>query len=538
MWSDTALKYAAGRPSKELLLIEGTHHMLAARFADARSSARRLLALDSSNAEGWWLQGMATTLDRYVVKDANGDDSTAYDPTTIYRSFQKALALDGSNHQTIAATSTILRGITFERPGYEAGLTFLRRERPTSLSDVSGDVGVTWRALLVSPDSFRFGPVAEVNRATTPADMARSKAMAMNALRVLLDHWLTVGPDEAQAHWLRSSIAELDRNYDEAFEALERSFQLDSSWSLLPADWERLRLALVARRDSLAQVLGGRLEKRQGELTALPDGGGYLEMLGNAQMLAGRLDAAMVTEARSDSMLRARAPRRLTPFTTLADTLRAVRQRAWSGQMSPQELASVRERVESIIAGQPDSLHPRLRTNLMAPLGFAAANLGDTALVALLRAESIPTRRAVYPGLSALAEALAGNRAGAESWLERAAGDTTFPWPGSRFTAGQAAQLTGRSADALRFHQSVDDASLNVSGAIDFDWIIFARSIKGRGDAALALGDTAAARRHYERFVRLWKDADKQFVPEYELAVAALGSLKRGDRPQVRVIPR
>ena len=101
-----------------------------------------------------------------------------------------------------------------------------------------------------------------------------------------------------------------------------------------------------------------------------------------------------------------------------------------------------------------------------------------------------------------------------------------------------AAQLIGRPADALRFYTSVDSAALNSDGTFDYDWIIFARSIKGRGDAALALGDTAAARRHYERFVRLWKNADPQFRPEREVAIHALASLSRGDRPQVRIIPR
>jgi hypothetical protein len=206
--------------------------------------------------------------------------------------------------------------------------------------------------------------------------------------------------------------------------------------------------------------------------------------------------------------------------------------------MSPQEFASVRRNTAMLISGRPDSLQARLRIGLLVPVGFAAANLGDTATIAQLRASRPPARRNDAPGLSALAAALTGDRRDAERWLARAAADTTFPWPGNRFTAGQAAQLLGLSTDAMRFHESVDEASLGTFGAVDFDWIIFGRSIKGRGDAALAQGDTASARRHYERFVRLWKDADRQFIPERDQTVAALASLDRGDRPQVRVIPR
>jgi tetratricopeptide (TPR) repeat protein len=304
-------------------------------------------------------------------------------------------------------------------------------------------------------------------------------------------------------------------------------------------DWDRLRLALVARRDSLAMVLSERLEPYVAEELRKSSGtSGWPSTLANAQVLAGRLDAAVATERRADSARESQSPRRLTPFVLLSDTLETIRSRAWSGRMSASELAATRQRTTTFVNSQPDSLRERLRTNLVAPLGFAAANLGDTATLARLRADGIPARRTFYPGLSALAAALAGDRTDAERWLTRAAADTAFPWPGTRFTAGQAALLIGRPADALRFYQAVDDASLAVTGNIDHDWIIFARSIKGRGDASLALGDTAAARRHYERFVRLWKNADAQFHPERDAAAAALASLKRGDVPQVRVIPR
>ncbi len=538
-WSDSALKYASARPAKERLLIEGTHHLLSARYAEARGFARRLIALDSTSADAWWLLGFATLVDRYLIKDAAGRDSTGYDPTIILRAFQKALALDGSNHMTIIGVSTMLRDVTFERPGTPSGRTWLVRGRPKSLNDVSGNnVGAYYRAVLVTPDSFRFGPIAEVSRVTTPADTARSKSMAMTSLRSLLDLWLSVGADEAPAHYLRSEIAQRDKNFDVAFEALERAISLDVEQIFNP-DWDRLTLALDARRDSLAIVVSGRLVPHlREELRQFKGPPGFASALANAQVLAGRLDAALVTEAIVDSAREAWIPRRITPFTMLADTLETIRTRAWSGRMPAPELAALVQRTDAFIASQPDSLRERLRTNLMAPLGFAAANLGDTATIARLRAQGLPSLRMLYPGISALAAALAGDRADAERWLARAAADTAFPWPGSRFSAGQAAQLIGRPADALRFHQSVDDASLNVSSNIDHDWIIFARSIKGRGDASLALGDTAAARRHYERFVRLWKDADAQFQPERDAAVAALASLKRGDVPAIRVIPR
>ena len=88
------------------------------------------------------------------------------------------------------------------------------------------------------------------------------------------------------------------------------------------------------------------------------------------------------------------------------------------------------------------------------------------------------------------------------------------------YEQGRADLMAGRLAAAIgHFRQAV---------RVDRDFV----------PASLALGDTASARRHYERFVRMWKDADAQFRPERDAAAAALASLKRGDVEQVRAIPR
>jgi eukaryotic-like serine/threonine-protein kinase len=532
-WADSALKYSTGRPVKERLLIEAFHQFVGGAYGDARANARRLIALDSTNALAWALLAAASADDRFVVKTASGQDSTGYDPNLILAASRKAVALDASNHQTLSLLGSILVDAAYSRPGIPLGRVWLSRERPLVRNkDFRQGPGVFYQMVMLSEDSLRFGPLMDVARATTPAELQRSRTFATEALRGVLDLWLTVGPEEGLAHALRSWLAELDGDWDLAFRSLDRAASL-SGW-LLPydPDWARLHLALASRRDSLAQVIADRLEKdlpRQLKAAADQSMPMPVAMLANAQMLAGRIDAAQVTVEQSRRNFERLAPPRMTPMRMLNDSILLLRNSIWPGRTTEAELVAIERRVAAIVSALPDSLKRGAYLNQFAPLAYPAALLGDTARIARLRALLPPPRRALYPGLDAIAAALAGDRAGAERAIARTVADTAYPWPGSRFLAGQAALLIGRPTEALTLLAGVDSSAFDTWG-FDQDWMIYTRSLKARGDAALAVGDTATARRYLSRFVRLLERADPVFHPERNAAQAALTAITRGDR--------
>lgn len=533
-WADSALKYSTGRPVTERLLIETFHQYATGAFGDARANARRLIALDSSNATAWALLAAASNDDRYLTKNAAGQDSTGYDPTLILRASRRAVALDASNHQTLAWLGGILTDAAYSRAGVPLGRVWLMRERPPARNkDMRFASGAYYQMVMLSEDSMRFGPLADITRGTTPAELRQSRTLATNSLRSVVDLWLTVGPEEGVAHLVRSYLAEIDGDWDLALRSFERAVSLQGWTSIdFDPDWFRLHLALSGRRDSLAMAIAARLEQSLDEqLRERRDQPLPLGLLANAQVMSGRTKAAIGTlQLLQQQFVNIGSVRRPTPLRNLSDTLTFLRHEVWPGRTTANELDAIERRVALMVRAVPDSQRGAAHLNQFASLAYPAALLGDTARVNRLRALLPATRRGLYPGLDAIAAALAGDRVTSERAIARAVADTAFPWPGSRFLAGQAALLVGKLKEAQRLLAATDSSAYDTFG-YDADWIIHTRSMKARADAAAALGDTATARRFYVRFVNLLERADPVFLPERNAAQAALTALNRGDRP-------
>src|SRR6185503_2915355 len=108
--ADSAMRYASRRPPKERLLIQGYHAFVHSDFPRARDLARQLLALDSTITDAWSLLGDASWLDLNIVKDARGRDSLRASFTTALRSYERALALDESDHRLFTNIAQCLSG--------------------------------------------------------------------------------------------------------------------------------------------------------------------------------------------------------------------------------------------------------------------------------------------------------------------------------------------------------------------------------------------------------------------------------------------
>ena len=89
-----------------------------------------------------------------------------------------------------------------------------------------------------------------------------------------------------------------------------------------------------------------------------------------------------------------------------------------------------------------------------------------------------------------------------------------------------AAQALGRPDDAARHYARLDSIDVESS-----NWALVSRSFARRGEVAAQVGDTAAARRHYDTFIGLWKDADAPLQAEVQAARRARDEL---NQPQAR----
>jgi tetratricopeptide (TPR) repeat protein len=121
--------------------------------------------------------------------------------------------------------------------------------------------------------------------------------------------------------------------------------------------------------------------------------------------------------------------------------------------------------------------------------------------------------------------AAAGDRTAAQGIYGRAERDTTSDAV-HLFALGVAAQALGRTEDAARHYARLDSIDVESS-----NWALVSRSFARRGEVAAQLGDTAAARRHYDAFIGLWKDADAPLQAEVQAIRRAREEL---DQPPAR----
>lgn len=121
-------------------------------------------------------------------------------------------------------------------------------------------------------------------------------------------------------------------------------------------------------------------------------------------------------------------------------------------------------------------------------------------------------------------------RAGTARALVAVDRDHLSSWLGNFFAAGRAAELLGQSRQALGFYARVDSSHLDVEGRADPDWILLVRSWKAQADVYRAIGDTANARRSYQRVIETWVHPDALLMPERDDAARRLAELERADR--------
>jgi tetratricopeptide (TPR) repeat protein len=123
--------------------------------------------------------------------------------------------------------------------------------------------------------------------------------------------------------------------------------------------------------------------------------------------------------------------------------------------------------------------------------------------------------------LDAAAMAAAGDRTRALGMYGRAERDTTSDAV-HLFALGVTAQALGRPADATRHYARLDSIDVESS-----NWALVSRAYARRAEVAAQLGDTARARRDYDTFIELWKDADLPLQVEVQAARRARDELTR-----------
>jgi tetratricopeptide (TPR) repeat protein len=516
--ADSAFRHAAGRPPRERLLISAYHAYVHADFARARALTRELLALDSTITDAWVVHGDAAWFDLTLVKDARGNDSLRASFTEALRSYERALALDESDHRLFANLALILSA---------AALGGDRSQMPAFRDSTRGPVNrflfrVPQRvfAAVYQGDTIAMVPAESLSRYYPAPRLDSLRARARLRMRGVIDRWLTVAPTEGQAHLLQGMLWQAEKGYDSASQAIDRAMRLGAT-SSVPLEYLKLSWQIDGRRlpaavgylDSLVQA--GRLDSL---VRAAPIAAG---VFANAGFIGGRVQRA---SRQTEAVLDATAGLWLTPaqqqLRDLNRSLMPLIIAANTDQLTAPQLARATAELERRIATLPDTLRPRARSGAGRIVAFLAATLGDTATARRwIPAGDPPARR----GALAWAAAAAGDPVTGRAVLDAAGRDTTRVSPTFTFALARAAELLNRPREALRYYERLD--SLNYAGLAepDPDWLLLVRSYPGRAAQYQALGDTARAREHYRRFIDLWRDADDVLRPEVERAERALG---------------
>lgn len=516
--ADSAFRHAAGRPPRERLLIQAYHAYVHANFSRARGLARELLAIDSTITDAWVVLGDASWFDLTIVKDARGRDSLRANFTTALRSYERALALDESDHRLFTNLALILS---------PAALGGEREQLPAFRDSSAGPVNrfmFRMPSRIYTPvyqgDTLIMIPAESLARRYPARARDSLRALARRRMTGIMDRWIAVAPDEGQAHFLQAMLSQAEKDYDGAERSIGRAMELGVT-SSLPLEYMKLAWRLEARRldaavgyiDTLA--LAGRLDTL---VAAAPLAAG---VFANTGWVAGRLDQA---RRHTDQVLAAASR---VPVSADQDEMRQFNTSvlplivaANTDRLTAAQLARASADLERGLAALPDSMRVGARRGVGRLMAFAAATLGDTAVV---RHWIPPNEPAGRRGAVAWAAAVAGDPVTANTVLDAAARDTTRASPMYTFALARAAELLGRPRDALRYYEKLDSLTYAALGAPDTDWLLLVRSYAGRAAQYQAVGDTTRAREYYQRFVNLWRDADPALRPEVERAERALG---------------
>jgi serine/threonine-protein kinase len=518
--ADSALRYASTRPEKERLLIAGYHAWAHGDLVRARELYRRVLALDSTVADAWAGLGDASWADLTLRKDARGRDSMPASFTTALRSYERALALDQSDHRLYASLASMIVPAAVEG---SATVPAFRDTLAGAINRLFHRLPVRQYAVVYVQDTLALVP-SESLRTRFPRPVLDSLRRRAHARAdTILNRWVAAAPGEGQPYLLRAQLRLASRDFAAALPQLD-SAKARGATTPVPIDQMRLSVLLQLRRlehatalaDSLAA--GGDSTLRRGALTASGQA--------NAAMIAGQLERADVLGREVYAAARRqRVTRDLELLRELTAAADGFTRDSKIERLTRAELMRAIPAFERQLAGLTDSVRPRARRGLGRVVAWAAAPFGDTALVRQwLPADEPPARR----GVEAWAAAVAGDRARAEQLVAAAATDTTAG-AAETFAMARAAELVGRQADALRLYQRMDSVTYATLEAPDANWLLLVRSYPGRAAIYQAMGDTARSRELYRRFVTLWAGADDALRPEVERVRRALGLAAAAD---------
>ena len=520
-FADRAARFAADRPERERLLLEGYQDFLHARFKESKQTYRELLARDSTIADAWAGLAAAEQMDRTLVRDAQGRESLSGSYTEALRAYRRALALDGTDHRLYLYLGGILGSLSLESEARIPGF----REPP------AGDITTAYYRipdqffvpLLVGADSVVLVDSDSLATRYAAADVDSMRSRARRAGLEVVREWLSVAPEEGTAHFLDAQLMRADQRYDEAIAAYARAERYGVATST-PFPLFRLELLLFASRLPDAGRLADSIARSPRALDSafVASGYGLAQPVANSLYMLGRVNEASRIEQNQDSSILARTQEpAIRRFQAVNATTRPLRIAMASGKLTPVMLASVEREVERILASAPESEHERLTP---VSLSFAAATLGDTSR-ARRWAQNIPAARRV--STLALANAVAGNEEAAALLYSEAVRDTIKD---TRHYWGLArtAEILGRADEALAHYVRLDSAGLaQTSGP---DWLFRARAYAARGALLEAKGDREAALTAYRRFLALWREADPTLIEERRAVERAVALLERGER--------
>jgi tetratricopeptide (TPR) repeat protein len=521
--ADSALRWSAGRPERERLLIAASHALVHADLPRARELYTRLLAIDSSIADAWSGLGDAAWLDMTLRRDARGREYLPADLTLALHAYERALALDAGDHRVYPQLANLLLGASLEENRAYAAF---REPPPGSIQTVMLRSPARFYSILMIGDSIVTVPEESLAVRFPGRTVDSLRARARERAREVLRRWLAVAPDEGQAYLWLATIAALDRDYDAALRALAAAERLGTSTER-PFEVGRLGLFLEARRwDDAARLGDSLLRLPEWRTDGPPERTITAGALANWLLASGRPAAASERAVRYFQTLGRFevTPRARREFELVAQAA-GLRIRVAYGLADSAAVARELAAIQRQIADAPAEERARLHEVVGWTAVVATAFTGDTA--ELRRWRGTAGRRG-RPGLDAYAVLLAGDRARAERLYASAARDTSLS-PSHFFALARTAEGLGRLDEALRWYGMMDSSRVGGSMGIDPDWPLVVRGYAHRGALLEALGRPDDARRSYRTVLELWRDAEPAVRPQREAVARALGELERGD---------
>ncbi len=522
--ADSALRYAADRPPRELLLVEAYHAFVHANLPLARSRYERLIASDSGIADAWIGLGDAAQLDLTLRADANGRQVLAASFGTALRAYERALALDQNDHRIYANLANIL-GYVFLDGGIR--LPIFTEDAPGDIRSVFSRTPVDAVQILYLGDTLVTILADSVATRYSPQVIAASRSAARQRARGIVERWLRIAPEEGTAHLVMARLRQSARDYDGALVALAEAVRLGAQ-SSVPLEVVHLMILLDARRFSEAAALADQMEDLTDE-AAVPE---ILRSgLVNAYLATGQVAKATAVRGHVLGSLSTRTQTpTLVRLTSLFGPVLDLQVAAALDQVDRSRLEQLERQIEEAVAEAPDEERRELEDIVARAVIQGYAMLGDTARVRTWR---MRTRRGdVIHGLDALTALRAGDTTLARNRYRIANQDTTGSVTDEMALAETAAGL-GLRGPALAHLERIDSIRVGTVSAPDPGWIRVVRSWPMRATLLAAEGDVTAARQWYDRFLEAWEKPDSSLLPDRDRIRREVGSLVRTDRTDV-----